>query len=152
MGSWWYGHLWWFYYFLHFDLSETIAFARYQPTTPALLVTSETFPLSLDYSNRPNAEEEKKIKIAPHLISSWMSILTAPRLTPRSRAVCASSSNNPILLSVEFIAILFRNFFSCWVKIYFSYMGECWPAVVTRSRGHHLDILDVTGSLKTKIQ
>ena len=96
--------------------------------------------------------EEKIIEIVPHLISSWMSILTAPRLTPRSRAVWASSSNNPILLSVEFIAILCRNFFSCWLKIYFSYMGECLPAVVTWSRGHHLDILDVTGSLKTKIQ
>ena len=50
MGSWWYGHLYWFYYFLHFDLSEIIAVARYLPVTPALPVTSETCPLPLDYS------------------------------------------------------------------------------------------------------
>ena len=55
MGSWWYGHLYWFYYFLHFDLSEIIAFARYLPVTPALPVTSETCPLPLDYSSTVGA-------------------------------------------------------------------------------------------------
>ena len=55
MGSWWYGHLQWFYYFLHFDLSEIIAFARHLPVTPALPVTSETCPLPLDYSSDGNA-------------------------------------------------------------------------------------------------
>ena len=52
MGSWWYGHLHWFYYFLHSDLSEIIAFARYLPVTPALVATSETRPLPLQYSNK----------------------------------------------------------------------------------------------------
>ena len=37
-------------YFLHFDLSEIIAFARYLPVTLSLPVTSETCPLPLDYS------------------------------------------------------------------------------------------------------
>ena len=39
-------------YFLHFDLSEIIAFDTYLPITPALPVTSETCPLPLDYSTR----------------------------------------------------------------------------------------------------
>ena len=51
MGSWWYGHLCWFYHFLHFDLSETIAFARYLPISWALQVTSESCPLPIEYSN-----------------------------------------------------------------------------------------------------
>ena len=50
MDRWWYGHLQWFHYFLHFDLSEIIAFARYLPITPPLPVTSETCPLPLDHS------------------------------------------------------------------------------------------------------
>ena len=33
------------YYFLHFDLSEIIAIARYLPVTPAWPVTSETGPV-----------------------------------------------------------------------------------------------------------
>ena len=49
---------------------------------------------------------------ATHLISSWMSILTAPLLTPLSRAVWASSSRRPILLSVEFIRGVLRDLFS----------------------------------------
>ena len=49
-GSWWYGHLWWFYCFLHFDISEIIAFARYRPVTPAWPITSETVQLSIQYS------------------------------------------------------------------------------------------------------
>ena len=51
MGSRWYRHLLWFYYFLHFDLSETIAFTRYLPITWALPVTSESCPLPKEYSN-----------------------------------------------------------------------------------------------------
>ena len=39
--------------FLHFDLSEMIAFASYLPVTPALPVTSESGPLPLDYSMNP---------------------------------------------------------------------------------------------------
>ena len=50
MGSSWYGHLYWFHYFLHLDLSEILAFARFLPITPELPVTSETCPLPLDYS------------------------------------------------------------------------------------------------------
>ena len=46
-----------------------------------------------------------------YLISKWISILTAPRLTPRSNAVWASSSNKPILLSVEFISSFFKKCF-----------------------------------------
>ena len=46
MGSLWYGHLKWFNYFLHFDLSETITFA----STWALPVASESCPLPLEYS------------------------------------------------------------------------------------------------------
>ena len=37
--------------FLHFDLSEIIAFARYLPITQALPATSETCPLPVFYSN-----------------------------------------------------------------------------------------------------
>merc|ERR1712155_364279 len=39
------------YYYLHFDLSEIIAFARYCQITPACPVTSETVQLSIQYSN-----------------------------------------------------------------------------------------------------
>ena len=39
-----------FYYFLHLDLSEIIALARYLTFTPALPVTSETCPIPMDYS------------------------------------------------------------------------------------------------------
>ena len=51
MGSWWYGHLYWFHYLLHFDLSETIKFARYLPISWALQVTSESCPLPMKYSS-----------------------------------------------------------------------------------------------------
>ena len=39
------------YYFLHFDLSEIIAFASYLPVPSSLQVTSASGPLPLDYSN-----------------------------------------------------------------------------------------------------
>ena len=51
-GRWWYGLLYWFYYFLHFNLSEIITFASYLTVTPAWPVTSESGPLPLDYSTR----------------------------------------------------------------------------------------------------
>ena len=39
-----------FYYYLHFDLSEIIAFARYCSITPACPVTSKTVQLFIQYS------------------------------------------------------------------------------------------------------
>ena len=52
IGCRWFRTLLLFYYYLHFDLSEIIAFARYRPVTPAWLVTSETVQLPLNYSKR----------------------------------------------------------------------------------------------------
>ena len=52
-----------FYYFLHFDLSETMAFARYLPITPALPVTSETCSLPLDYSTSEWCGEDASSRV-----------------------------------------------------------------------------------------
>ena len=57
-----------------------------------------------------------------NLISSCTSILTAPRLTPLSRTVWASSIKSPILLSVEFIRRWCSNLFNKY--FFFSYISN----------------------------
>ena len=62
-------------YFLHFDLSEIIAFDRYLPVTPALPVTSETCPLPLDYSTWIGKEERFS-----HFLAGTQNLIPGPRL------------------------------------------------------------------------
>ena len=90
------------------------------------------------------------------LISRWMSILTAPRLTPLSRAVWASSSRRPILLSVEFIRTSCKSLFSGEVLVsnlfssVFSPSYIEWDPVWRLLLGSHGVWYSTRGSLKAQ--